>query len=112
MAVNFNRPSGKEMIDFGPGLNFFGSWNLFGPMSLQLDFNSYYVFPLSDTIFPDKLAYGIEGVARLVLARINNFSVALLSDFMAVALQQNPKEIGLSSIFGLTVSYGGRFRFF
>lgn len=112
MAVDFTRTNVNDAIDFGPGLDFYSKWNLFGPLELSSEVSACYLFPLPENAAARKVALYIEGTAWLRLARFYDFSVAAVSDFLVATLQESPKKVGLSSIFGLTVSYGRLFRLF
>ncbi len=110
MAADFNRVNVNDALDFGPGMNFYSRWRLVGPLELSSEITAYYLFPLPKNLAKDKIALGVEGLLSLRLARFYDFSVAAMSDFLVATLQQAPKDVILSSIFGLTVSYGRLFR--
>jgi len=110
MAADFNRANPANALDFGPGLNFFSKWTLFGPVELSTDITSYYLFPLPSNTAIDKIAFAVEGTVWLRLLRFYDFSVSAMSDFLIATLQRSPKDFALSSIFGLTISYGRLFR--
>ena len=46
MVADFTRKNVQDALDFGPGLNFFSKWSLFGPLELSSDITAYYLFPL------------------------------------------------------------------
>jgi len=110
MAIDFNRLNFQDATDFGPGVNFFSKWPLFGPLELSADITSYYLFPLPGNSVMQKVAFVTEGKVWLRLARFYDFSIAALSDFLFVTMQNEPSKFAVSSIFGLTVSYGRLFR--
>lgn len=112
MATDFNQQKVDNALDFGPGVNFFGKWALFGPVELSSDITSYYLFPLPKNEATNKIALSVEGTVWLRLARFHDLSVALISDFLVATLQETPSKVSLSSIFGLTISYGHLFRLF
>ena len=112
MANDLNRFNVYDATDFGPGVNFFSKWSLFGPVELSSDINSYYLFAVPNNTIKDKLAMGIEGTVWLRLARFYDFSIAAVSDFLVANLQNDHKKFAISSIFGLTFSYGRMFRLF
>lgn len=110
MAADFNRTRAYHALDFGPGLNFLGKWRLIGPLELNTDISAVYLFGLPGSTKKDKIALGAEGVVWLRFARFYDFSVAATSDFLIATLQEKSDRVILSSIFGLTVSYGRLFR--
>lgn len=110
MAVDFNQSNVRNSLDFGPGFNFDGKWALFGPVELSSKMLGYYLFGLPGNTAVNKAALDIEGTIWLRVARINDFSVSMMSDFFIASLQKSPKDIALSSILGLTISYGSFFR--
>lgn len=112
MAANLNAPTAKQMLDFGPGLNFMSSWNLFGPLVLSSDINTAYLFGIPGYSYHGKKALGIEGALFLKVAQFKDISLNLVSDFLVASLQKDPKKVALSNIFGITVSYGRFFRLF
>jgi hypothetical protein len=112
MVNDFNRTNFHDATDFGPGMNFYSKWSLFGPVELSSEITSYYLFPLPKNAIAKKLALGVEGTVWLRLARYYDFSIAAVSDFLVATLQDEPKNFAVSSIFGLTVSYGRLFRLF
>lgn len=111
-ATDFNRYQLNNALDFGPGINFTSKWPIFGPLELSSSIKSYYLFPTPKNTARNKTALGIEGTAWLRFARFYDFSFSLMSDFLVTTLQEAPKDVSLSSIFGLTVSYGRLFRLF
>jgi hypothetical protein len=112
MATDFKRNNATDAIDLGPGLNFFSRWSLFGPMELSSEITSYYLFALPGCKIPDKLGVGIEGKVWLRLARFYDFSISLVNDFLLASLQNDRSTFAVSSIFGVTLSYGHLFRIF
>ena len=110
MATDFNRFNVNDALDFGPGINFLGKWRLFGPVELSSEISSVYLFPLPKNQALNKIALGVEGAVWLRLARFYDFGVDAMSDFLVATLQHEPKKFILSSIFGLTISYGRLFR--
>ncbi len=112
MAADFNRVSTNDALDFGPGFNFLSKWNLWGPLELSSTMLGYYLFPLPNNKAKDKVALGIEGTVWLRVARFHDFGLSLMSDFLIASLQEKPKEFAMSSIFGVTLSYGRLFRLF
>lgn len=101
-----------DATDFGPGVNLSGKWPLFGPVELSSEIASYYLFALPNTTIPNKQALGVEGAVWLRLARFYDFSISAVSDFLVATLQNDPSRFAVSSIFGLTLSYGRFFRLF
>ncbi len=112
MTADFNRSSVRDALDFGPGFNFSGKWSLFGPFELSSILLGYYLFPLPESQAQAKAALGIEGTVWLRIARFHDFSLSLMSDFLFATLQEKPKDLALSSIFGVTISYGRLMRIF
>ncbi|HXW53974.1 MAG TPA: hypothetical protein VEL47_07705 [Myxococcota bacterium] len=112
MVVDYTRTNTVNALDFGPALNFFSKWSLVGPLELSSKITSYYLFPLPNNSASKKLAFGVEGTVWLRLMRFYDFSVSAMSDFLIVTLQETPKDFAVSSIFGLTISYGRLFRLF
>lgn len=112
MSTDFTRQSVKDAIDVGPALNFTGKWSIFGPLEFSSIIKSYYLFPLPNNTQGNKTALGVEGQAFLRFARFYDFSLSLVSDFLITTLQEAPKDVSLSSIFGMTISYGRLFRLF
>jgi hypothetical protein len=110
MAADFNRFSVNDALDFGPGINLLGKWRLFGPVEVSSEITSMYLFPLPKNQALNKIALGVEGTVWLRLARFYDFGVDAMSDFLVATLQEAPKKFILSSIFGLTISYGRLFR--
>lgn len=112
LSTDFNRVRPIDAFDVGPGMNFFSKWPLFGPLELSSDIQACYLFALPGNTASNKLALFVEGTVWLRVARFHNFSVSVLSDFMIASLQQDPGSISMSSIFGITLSYGRLFRLF
>lgn len=112
LAADFNRVNTTDALDYGPGVNFFSRWGLFGPLELSSEITSCYLFPLPQNRARDKVALAVEGTVWLRVARIYDFSVAAISDFLIASLQEQPSKISMSSIFGITISYGRLFRLF
>jgi hypothetical protein len=110
MAVNFNRSSVREAVDFGPRLNFSGRWNLVGPLELITTFKTYYLFGLPGTHAPNKIAYALEGTTWLRVARFYDFNISLVADLLMASLQSSPRDMAISSVYGVTVSYSRFFR--
>lgn len=110
MATDFNRYNFSDAVDYGPGLNFYGKWSLFGPLELSSEITSYYLFALPKNRATDKIALGVDGAMWLRVARFHDFSLAVLNDFLIATLQRSKNEVSVSSILGLTVSYGRLFR--
>jgi hypothetical protein len=112
LAVDFMKSSAREALDIGPGLNFSGRWSLIGPLELSSILKASYLFSLPNALTKDKVALAVEGTTWLRLARFYDINVSLMADFFAATLQEKPKDFALSSIFGLTLSYGHFFRLF
>ncbi len=110
MATDFNRYSVTDALDFGPGLNFLSRWRLFGPFELSSDIQAVYLFPLPNSRALNKVALAIDGTVWLRVARFYDFGVDAMSDFLVATVQDSPNKLILSSIFGLTISYGRFFR--
>jgi hypothetical protein len=112
MAVDFNRMNARNAIDFGPAINFFGRWSIYGPLELSSELTAYYLSSLPGNTEQNKIALGVEGAVFLRLARFYDFSMAAVSDFLIATVQSAPRAMVFSSIFGLTISYGRLFRLF
>lgn len=112
MAVDFNRTHASDAIDLGPAINFFSKWSLFDPLELSSEITSYYLFSLPNNQATNKIALAVEGTIWLRMMRFHDFSVAALSDFLVASVQEKPGTLVMSSIFGLTISYGRLFRLF
>lgn len=112
MATDFTKSSVHDALDFGPGMNFNGKWKLIGPLELSSVMTASYLFPLPKNQANGKAALGIEGTVWLRVARFYDFSLSLMSDFLFATLQEKPKDLAVSSIFGVTISYGRLMRIF
>lgn len=112
MATDFRQDSVREALDFGPGLNFSSKWKLIGPLELSSIIKASYLFPLPDSRALGKAALGVEGTVWLRVAHFYNFSLSLMNDFLLATLQDKPKVLATSSIFGVTISYGNFMRIF
>lgn len=112
LASDFNRSTVRDALDMGPGLNFSGKWSIYGPLELGSTIKSYYLFALPNNTAKNKIALGVEGQVWLRVARFYDFSLSLMNDFLVATLQEAPKDFSLSSILGLTISYGRFFRLF
>lgn len=112
MVTDFRRALPHDAIDMGPAVNFSSKWSLYGPFELSSVIKSYYLFSLPKNKATNKVALGVEGTAWLRVAQFHDFSLSLMSDFLVTTLQETPKDVSLSSIFGLTFSYGRLFRIF
>jgi hypothetical protein len=112
MVAALNQSGAANAIDLGPRLNFFSKWSLIGPLELNSEISSYYLFALPGNTAIKKLALGIEGKVWLRLAKFYDFSVSFMSDFLVATLQEAPEKVAISSILGLTISYGRLFRIF
>lgn len=112
MGVDFNQSSAREAVTFGPGFNFSGRWALYGPLEISTLLKSYYLFRLPGTVSPNRLALGVEGTTWLRVARFYDFNLSLMADFFAASVQKEHREVAVSSILGLTISYGRFFRLF
>lgn len=112
MSTDFNQKNVRDAIAVGPGLNFASKWSLLGPLELSSVIQSSYLFALPHSQAENKAALGIEGTAWLRVARFYDFSLSLMSDFLFTTLQEKPKNMAISSIFGFTISYGRLMRIF
>lgn len=112
LSTDFNQNTVHDALDIGPGLNFTSKWNLFGPFELSSVIKSSYLFGLPNNEAVGKAALSIEGTAWLRVARFYDFSLSLMSDFLFATLQEKPKNMAASSIFGFTISYGKLMRIF
>lgn len=112
MSTDFTKSFASDAIDMGPALFFAGKWPIVGPLELSTSIKSYYLFAMPNNGALGKKAFGVEGTAWLRFARVYDFSFSLMTDFFALNLQNEPKAFSLSSIFGLTISYGRLFRLF
>lgn len=112
MVTDFTQSSAHDALDFGPGFNFSSKWRLIGPLELSSVITGSYLFPLPSNQALTKAALGIEGTVWLRVARFYDFSLSLMSDFLFATLQEKPKDLAVSSIFGATISYGRLLRIF
>jgi hypothetical protein len=112
MAANLNTKSVDDALDFGPGFQLLGKWNLFGPVELSTDISGYYYFSMPKNTVLKKLIWGVEGTIWLRLARFYDFSFDVVNDFLIATMKSAPRDVVLSSIFGVTISYGRLFRLF
>lgn len=112
MGVDFNQISALEATTFGPAFNFTGKWTLYGPLEVSSILKAYYLFGLPGSYRDNRIALGVEGTTWLRVARFYDFNVSLMADFFAASLQGAQREIAVSSIVGLTISYGRFFRLF
>jgi len=104
---NFNKTTFEQTFDYGGEIESHVYWTL-GPIGFQIDGNFRALFPITSTPDPDKL--GFDGVlaARIILARIGDFSVAAVDDFAFGSNIADRATFGTSNIIGLALSYGKR----
>lgn len=112
-VLDFAHDQWVDRFGFGPALHFTSRWNLVGPFQLSSDIKAYHMFSLpASTALNRKEGLGIEGTAWLRVAHFHGFSISIMNDFFISSLQSAPDKVALSSIFGLTVSYGKLFKLF
>ena len=112
MGVDFNQSSAREAVTMGPGFNFTGKWTLYGPLEISTQLKAYYLLGLPGSRASNRLALDVEGTTWLRVARFYDFNLSLMADYFAASLQRPRNEVALSSIVGLTISYGRFFRLF
>lgn len=112
LFTDFTRAFIADAIDIGPGANFTGKWGLFGPLELSTFNTISYLFALPKNRADNKGAFALEGTVWLRVAKFHDFGLSLMSDYLFASLQNDPKKFAISSIFGVTFSYGTLFRIF